>query len=354
MTERHRMLLAITLVAAGAIMGGFAMDARTALAAYLATWLVFASISIGALGILQMTYLVRRVWTDELHTALMSAAGLLPICGALFIPVLLGAALIYPAAGDASALPAFKAGYLAPWFVALRAGIYFAIWTFLAIRTKAAWGDRRRMTRIAAAGLIVLSVTVSLAGVDWLESINPEFHSSIYGLLFLNNALLAGLAFSITIGLSSRDRIRMSRGYGGLLLGALLLWAYLHAMQYIVIWSANIPAEVSWYLVRTSGAWGYLVVLLALAQFLIPFFLLLIDSLRRNRIVLLVLCATTLLMRWIEMLILALPDIPQLDPAVLMLALGGASVVLSVILGSLYERRLRDDAIAVRPAPAET
>ena len=104
MTERHRMLLAITLVAAGAIMGGFAMDARTALAAYLATWLVFASISIGALGILQMTYLVRRVWTDELHTALMSAAGLLPICGALFIPVLLGAALIYPAAGDASAL----------------------------------------------------------------------------------------------------------------------------------------------------------------------------------------------------------------------------------------------------------
>lgn len=336
------------------MLAGLAMDARTALAAYLATWVAFASISIGALGVVHMTYLVRRAWTEELHTALMSAADLLPICGVLFIPVLLGAAWIYPAASDASALPAFKAVYLAPWFVALRAVIYFVIWTVLVVMTKAAWGDQRRMNRVAAAGLIVLSLTVSLAGVDWLESLNPEFHSSIYGLLFLTNTLLAGLAFSIAIALMSRNRIKISRGYGGLLLGAILLWAYLHAMQYIVIWSANIPAEVSWYLVRTSGAWGYLVVLLALAQFLIPFFLLLIDSLRRNRIVLLVLCATTLLMRWIEMLILALPDIPQLTPAILVFALAGTSAVLSSILGSLYERGLGGDATAVRPAPAET
>lgn len=354
MRERRRVVLAITLVGAATMLTGVAVDPRTALAAYLATWLVFASISIGALGMLHMTYLIRRAWTEELHAALMSAAGLLPIVGVLFVPVLLGAALIYPAAKDPSALPAFKAAYLAPWFSTLRTAIYFAIWTFLAVRTKSAWGDQRRMNRVAAAGLIVLSLTISLAGVDWLESLNPEFHSSIYGLLFLNNTLLAGLAFSIAVGLLSRNQIRMSRGYGGLLLGALLLWAYLHAMQYIVIWSANIPAEGSWYLVRTSGAWGYMIVLLALAQFLIPFFLLLIASYRRNRKVLLAICTTTLLMRWIEMLVLALPDIPQLRPAILAFSLAGTSIVLSAILGWLYERRLRNDAIALRPAPAET
>ena len=42
------------------------------------------------------------------------------------------------------------------------------------------------MTRAASVGLIVYALTVSLAGVDWMESLEPDFHSSIYGLLFLS------------------------------------------------------------------------------------------------------------------------------------------------------------------------
>ncbi|WP_458757139.1 hypothetical protein ACSVBT_15370 [Afipia sp. TerB] len=354
MKERVNILFAAAVAALIVIVAGFVMDPRTTLAAYLATWLAFVSISIGALGMLHMTYLVRRPWTEELHPALISATDLLPIWGALFIPVLLGAALIYPAAGNESGLPPFKAVYLAPWFVALRTIIYFAIWSLLAIKTRAAWGDARRMTRIASIGLIVLSLTVSLAGVDWLESLNPGFHSSIYGLLFLNDVLLAGLAFPVAVGLLSRDWIRSTRGYGGLLLGAFLLWAYLHAMQYIVIWSANIPEEVKWYLIRTAGPWGYVVTVLAFAQFLIPFFILLSDRGRRDRRILLGISATTLLMRWVEMVVLALPEIPHLNPAVLAIALVATASFFAAFLGALFARRFRHDVIAAKPVRAET
>jgi len=41
------------------------------------------------------------------------------------------------------------------------------------------------MLRSASAGLITYALLVSFAGIDWIESLEPEFHSSIYGLLYL-------------------------------------------------------------------------------------------------------------------------------------------------------------------------
>ena len=52
-----------------------------------------------------------------------------------------------------------------------------------------------------------------------------------------------------------RSSVRAA-GYGALLLSTLLLWAYLHAMQYIIIWAGNIPDEVIWYLRRATGGWA--------------------------------------------------------------------------------------------------
>jgi hypothetical protein len=152
---------------------------------------------------------------------------------------------VYPAAADPAALKPFKAVYLAPWFFALRTIVYFAIWSLLALWLRLVGNDRERMAQAASVGLIVFALSVSLAGVDWLESLEPGFHSSIYGLLFLSFTMLNGLAFAIAIGLLSRRRIGSRKAYGALLLSMILVWAYLHAMQYLVIWSGNIPDEVT-------------------------------------------------------------------------------------------------------------
>ncbi|WP_229169337.1 hypothetical protein [Bradyrhizobium altum] len=90
---------------------------------------------------------------------------------------------------------------------------------------------------------MIYALTVSLTGIDWMESLEPNFHSPIYGFLFLSFTLLSGLAFMLGISLLSGRRIGRSAGYSGLLLSLILLWAYLHAMQYIVIWSGNIPVS---------------------------------------------------------------------------------------------------------------
>lgn len=317
MTKTDRMLLTASAIGALAGVVGLLLDARTLLTAYLAMAVSVVAIPVGALGVLMVSYLVRGGWTRDLHPILGAAARTTPAAGLLFVPILLGQHWLYIWAEPSFEGSAFQAVYLSPWFFALRAVAYFLVWSALAEWTVRAYGDDDAMKRAASAGLIVFTLTVSFAGIDWFESIEPHFHSSIYGLIFLTFVLLTGLAFGIFVLLATRARPQMRLGaYGGLLLSVLLLWAYNHAMQYIIIWAGNVPEEVKWYLVRLGGGWAFLLWGLFILQFIIPFGLLLSARWRGQRRGLVLLAAATLILRPWEAAVLCLPPV-QGSPALL-------------------------------------
>jgi hypothetical protein len=331
---------------------GLALDAKTMLASYLTVWIALSSIPIGALAVLLISYLVKAGWTRDLHPPLTGAVLTIPAIGILFIPVLIGMVEIYPWAGGQESLPAFKAAYLTPWFFVLRAVLYFMIWTALAGWAVRSYGNAAAMVRAASGGLIVWALTVSWAGVDWLESVEPHFHSSIYGLMTIAFALLGGLAFGIAVVLTLRPSHRMANAsYGAVLLSTMLLWAYLHAMQYIIIWTGNIPGEVVWYLERLAGGWGIALWAMFFAQFIVPFFLLLPAEWRSSRVILLWLAGATLACRLIEAVVLILPplhvnalaalfDLPAAFVAI------GASWLLAWRAVGVIEERLRSGRTA--------
>lgn len=122
---RYRAIAVLCLAAGIIVVVGIFFDARTTLVAYLIAWVATASIPIGALALLQMTYLVHRAWTNDLHRILIAATETLPLCGLLALPILLGQAELYPAAEGSVDLPAFKAAYLSPWFFATRTIVFF-------------------------------------------------------------------------------------------------------------------------------------------------------------------------------------------------------------------------------------
>jgi hypothetical protein len=279
-------------------------------ASYLTAWAALSAIPIGALAVLFTSYLVRAGWTRDLHVSLSGAALTLPIVAVLFIPVLAGLSAIYPWATDTAGLPPFKAAYLVPWFFILRAIVYFSIWTALAVWAARAYGRDAAMKRVASAGLIIWALTASWAGVDWFESIEPHFHSSIYGLLTVGFDLLAGLAFGMFVLLSSGRKQSMSNtAYAGVLLSVLLLWAYFYAMQYIIIWTGNIPEEVVWYLKRLDGAWAFALWALYIGQFIVPFFALLSADVRASTRALLYLAGASIALRYLEAAVLLLPPL---------------------------------------------
>src|SRR5438046_10257755 len=67
---------------------------------------------------------------------------------------------------------------------------------------------------------------------------------------------------------------------GNLLLAFTMLWAYLEFGQLLITWSGNLPHEISWYLNRVADGWRWVCVFLFLFNFFIPFFLLLMRTVK--------------------------------------------------------------------------
>ncbi len=135
------------------------------------------------------------------------------------------------------------------------------------------------LTAIAAPGLILLGLTANFAAIDSIMSLDPHFNSSVFGMI---NAAESGLfALSVTIlstvlagpvAPSERDDL------GKLLQSLLILWAYLDFMQLLIVWQSDLPKEAAWYLARSTGLWGVLAGLTAIAHFLLPFLALMIPT----------------------------------------------------------------------------
>lgn len=337
----------VAVVSGLVLIAGFVIDVRSTISAYLVAWSTLGSIPIGALIVFTTSYLVRRRWTETLHPIFVATSGILPVAALTFIPVLLFMKEIYPAIADGASLPPFRAHWLAPWFLVLRTVLYFLIWIALAQWLRRAWRNDEAMVRAASVGSMVWTLTVSFAGIDWLEQLEPEFHSSIYGLIFLSFLLVNGTAFVIAAGLLSTRSIGPSRGYSGLLLSVLLLWCYLHAMQYIVIWSGNVPKEVTWYLVRSESGWQVILAALSFGQFVFPFCALLSSRVRSDPHWLLALCGLTLAMRWLEAAILILPAIHGLSVVVT----GAMLIAAGLFLGPIFW--LAFDAVLTRSGERE-
>jgi hypothetical protein len=134
-----------------------------------------------------------------------------------------------------------------------------------------------------------------------------------------------------------------TKGYSALLLSVILLWAYLDAMQYIVIWAGNIPDEAVWFLKRSSDGWQFVLAFVAVGQFVFPFFALLSSRVRSDRRWLLALCGVTLMMRCGEASILILPAIPQTAPVMVTLMLPAALAFIAIILWWAFGIALSND-----------
>jgi hypothetical protein len=141
----------------------------------------------------------------------------------------------------------------------------------------------------------------------------------------LSFQVVTGVAFAALMVAIIAPRPADMHPYGALLLSALLLWAYIQAMQYIIIWAGNIPDEVRWYLRRMAGGWMAVTWGLVALQFVLPFFALLSGRVRGTAVPLVALAVLTLAIRFVEALWLALPE-TEAGGLVLLLAIPAAAL----------------------------
>ena len=302
---------------------GLLLAPRTTLVAWLVAWLGWGSIPIGSLALLMLVALIPGSWRSFYARPLVLGTTLMPVLAIAMIPLLVGLVLIYPWTDpDVTAgYAAFKGAWLSTDFFVVRTIAYMLVlsglaWALLVV-------EPRLRAPIAAGGVIVYAIVGSLIGIDFAESTEPGFHSSIYGLLALTNQWLAGVSFAILLALWS-DKGPAPRAAAGVLVTTILMWAYMHAMQYIVIWSGNIPDEVGWYLERGRHGWVALAWIVYGFQGLFSFAALLSPGVRNSRIAMMGLAGLTLAMRLAENAWLVLPGLPAIGWSVAPLILAAS------------------------------
>ncbi len=235
------------------------------------------------MAILMLRHLTKGAWGMVIRRILGAAMRCLPLMAVLFVPLLFGIRRLYIWARPLDAiadkhlrehLQEITKTYLSVNGFIIRAVIYFAIWNLLSFfLTK--WSAEQdhppmrdnsaRFKALSGPGLILYGFTITFAAIDWIMSIDPSWISTIFGLSFLIGQVLSALCFAVVVERILFDYKPMSellkpeqvQDHGKFMLTFIMVWAYFAFSQWLIIWAGNLPEEITWYMRRLNGGWGY-------------------------------------------------------------------------------------------------
>ena len=332
----QRLALIVGVVGLGLCAVGFSASREQFFRAWLIAYLFWLGVSLGSMAWMMIHQLSGGQWGVVTRRVFEASSRTLPFMALAFLPVAFGARYVYPWAQPdtvaADHLLQHRLGYLNLSFFTIRAAIYFALWIGLAF-TLTGWSRRQdsapgdmalslRMQRLSGGGLLLYAITIFFASVDWLMSIDPHWFSTIYGILAMGGQGLASMAFTVAVIVLLSRTEPMSKiiapdhlhDLGKLMFAFVMLWAYFQFSQFLIIWSANLPEEIGFYLTRIEGRWVYVSALLVIGHFALPFLVLLNRDLKRSGAVALV-ALFIIAMRFVDLFWLMGPRDGHASPA---------------------------------------
>jgi hypothetical protein len=332
---------------------------------YLFAFIFWAGLTLGCLGIFFLHNVVGGNWGVAIRRLVEAGLKTLPLIVLLAIPIFFALGTLYKWTDAGYRAEHFavghKAAYLNPtWFI-IRTLLYFLIWIASGYRILAManehdrTGDRALFKRIkarSAPALLVFVVTTTLAFIDWIMSLEPDWYSTIYGWMYTVGQVLLTFSFlvAVLVLLSKREPFisfltkQHYHDIGNLMLAFTMLWAYMSFAQFLIIWAENLPDEIPWYVRRFSGGWGYIAWTIAIFHFFVPFFLLLLRFVKKNPTRLRTLAIWIIIMKILDVFWIVEPAFRQRGLEVywtdLVTLIGVGGVWLAVFIWNLKSRPL--------------
>jgi hypothetical protein len=298
-------------------------DLKAFWAAYFFGYVFWLILTVGCLTLTTLHHVIRGAWGVAILRILEAGNKNLPIMAALFIPLAIAMwrhdlyIWANPAEVAKSALLQHKALYLNPVAWSIRAGLFWIFWIGLSLFLNAKSDEQDRTgnealaqlrTNVAAPMGVVLVCVITFAATDWIMSLDPAWFSTIYGVWFMISGVLAALAMSVLIltGLADRRPYNevvtpaLTKDLGNLMFGFTMFWTYVSLSQFLIIWSGNLPEEITFYINRFNGPLVYLGAFIIFGQFFAPFTALLSGKAKREPKLLFKIAAWILTMRLID------------------------------------------------------
>jgi hypothetical protein len=316
-------------------------------------YLLFVCLA-GAL-ILSIQYLAGAGWWIVLRRVPEAMMAGLPIVAILLVVSLFfGRLALYP---WSHAVPTF---YLNTPFFFARMAFVLLLWVLLAhaIRTASLLQDHdpalvnhQRLVRYSALFIVVFAVSFSVASVDWVMSLAPNWASTIFAVYVFAGLLVSGLV-SLTLIVILLRELGPLRGIvterhlhdlGQLVFGFSTFWAYIWVSQYLLIWYGNLPDEITYFAQRTRSEWLGLFLLNPVINWVVPFLVLMPRSMKHNTRVLAAVCLLLLGGRYLDLYLLIMPDTmgaPTIGPLEVLVPVAYVSLFLFVTWRALAQAPL--------------
>jgi len=257
-------------------------------ALYIASFFFFM-IALGTLAFYAIQYAAQAGWSPVLFRVMEGITAYLPVASViLFVLLLLSAFhvnhifhwmdpdLVNPDSEHYDKLIAGKSGFLNVPFFLIRAAIFLGGWNLYrwisrknSIADDNAEDNRyfKKNFKLSAGFLVFFIVTESMMSWDWLMSFDPHWFSTLFGWYVFAGMMVCAITViaMVTIILKSQGYLEYVNDshihdLAKFMFGFSIFWTYLWFSQFMLIWYADIPEEVTYFVTRiedyTLPFWG--------------------------------------------------------------------------------------------------
>ena len=278
-------------------------------AAFYVACIFFMFISLGVLAFYAIQVCAQAGWSPVLFRVMQGITAYLPVASVIFFVFLIlcvfhlnhmfpwmAEGITDPKSPNYDHMIAGKSGYLNVSFWLIRAVIFLGGWNlyrYFSRRNCLAQDESddnsnyKRNFKLSAGFLVFFIVTESLMSWDWIMSVDPHWFSTLFAWYVFASFIVSAITIicMITLYLKSRGYLEYVNSshihdLAKFMFGFSVFWTYLWFSQFMLIWYANIPEEVTYFVQRindfTVPFWATLVL-----NFIFPILILINTDFKR-------------------------------------------------------------------------
>lgn len=236
--------------------------------------LFFMLISLGVLAFYAIQNAAQAGWSPVLFRVMEGISSYL-IPGSIIVFLLLAAGVMHwhhlfvwmdPKVVAEDHLIQGKSGYLNGTFFLIRAAIFMGGWILYrqysrknSIAQDEATDNSfyKKNFKASAGFLVFFIVTESIMSWDWIMSVDPHWYSTLFGWYVFASFIVSSVTVIALVTLYLKSKGYMEyvntshiHDLAKFMFGFSVFWTYLWFSQFMLIWYANIPEEVTYFVTR--------------------------------------------------------------------------------------------------------
>ena len=364
-------LMAIGLIA---LIYGFSTDAHRAWPSLLFNNYFFIGIAVFGVFFVAKQYVSEAGWSIVLKRVPEAVMSALPVMSLIMLFIMFASIMhwnhIYhwlhegimdPANDHYDKIIAGKEAYLNGSFFIIRTIIYLLGWNYFAkkLRALSVLEDKVVGTAIhfksvstSAWFMVFFAVTSAMASWDWIMSIDPHWFSTIFGWYVFAEWGAIGFTTILLFTLYLKRQGYLEdvnenhiHDLGKWIFAMSLVWTYMWFSQFMLIWYANIPEEVTYFMARLEVEnYKFLFWFSMIINFIAPIILLMSRDAKRNNGRLIFVGCVILVGHWINSYLLVTPGtlgkLGHIGFVEIGMGLGFAGLFIYLVLNSLTKQPL--------------